>query len=395
MPEGYRRLVFDHFHGLGHPGVRATRRLISSRFIWPGLAGEVARWARECPQCQRAKIHHHTHPSPAPIDIPPRRFAHVHLDLVGPLPLSQGCTHLLTMVDRTTRWLEAVPVSSLSAADCAAVFCSAWVARFGAPEHLTTDRGAQFTSALWAALLSLLQIKPIRTTAFHPQSNGMVERFHRRLKAVLVARCAAADWVAHLPWTLLSLRTTPHEKSGLSPAEAVYGSALTLPAQFPIVPDGDGGEFSALVDRCLAGVTSAPPSTLARAPVIPPELRDTPMVFVRAPPSRPPLSPPYVGPYKVLRRSPHTFLLQLGDRQDHVSTHRLKPAQLPPSSPPAEPPRRGRPRKRSFTPPTPPRARTPPAVHFAWPPTRPVRLRRPPAKFSDFFVELKILGGAM
>jgi transposase InsO family protein len=107
-----------------------------------------------------------------------------------------------------------------------------WVSRFGVPAGITSDRGAQFTSSLWAALCSLLNIQHNQTTAYHPQSNAMVERFHCRLKDALRARCAAANWVDHLPWVLLGLRAAAREDDGSTPAQAVFGSPLILPGQF-------------------------------------------------------------------------------------------------------------------------------------------------------------------
>jgi transposase InsO family protein len=67
------------------------------------------------------------------------------------------------------------------------------------------------------------------TTAFHPQANGAVERFHRRLKDSLRARLASSDWPQHLPWVMLGLRAAPREDSGLSAAELVFGAPLSLP----------------------------------------------------------------------------------------------------------------------------------------------------------------------
>ena len=83
--------------------------------------------------CQRAKVQQHARSPLEPFPVPARRFDHVHVDLVGPLPPSQGFTHVLTMVDRTTRWPEAVPLSATTSADVARAFLSAWVSRFGTP----------------------------------------------------------------------------------------------------------------------------------------------------------------------------------------------------------------------------------------------------------------------
>jgi hypothetical protein len=89
----------------------------------------------------------------------------------------------------------------------------------------------QFNSSFWAAVMGRLGVRHNTTTAFHPQSNGMVERFHCRLKEALKAHAASSDWPAHLPWVMLGLRTAPHEESGVSAAELVYGSLLLLPGQ--------------------------------------------------------------------------------------------------------------------------------------------------------------------
>jgi transposase InsO family protein len=90
-----------------------------------------------------------------------------------------------------------VPLRGIAAADVAEAFVATWVARFGVPAFITSDRGVQFASALWAATMRKLGIKHLMTTAFHPQSNGLVERAHRRLKEALKARLAGADWPAH------------------------------------------------------------------------------------------------------------------------------------------------------------------------------------------------------
>ncbi len=127
------------------------------------------------------------------------------------------------MVDRTTRWPEAIPLSNIAVADCAAALFTGWIQRFGVPAIITSDRGAQFTSSLWTALCSLLSINHVTTATYHPQSNRLVERFHRRLKEALRARLATSDWMLHLPWVLLSIRTALPLEGGPSPAEAVMG----------------------------------------------------------------------------------------------------------------------------------------------------------------------------
>jgi hypothetical protein len=198
---------------------------------------DVIAWAKACLGCQRAKVHRHVQVPPQHIPVPARRFSHIHVDLVGPLPASRGSTYLFTIIDRTSRWPEAIPIAATTTVDCANALFQGWVSRFGVPAVITSDHGAQFTSSLWAALCSLLNIQHNQTTAYHPQSNGMVERFHRRLKDALCARCAAANWVDHLPWVLLGLRAAAREDDGSTPAQAVFGSPLILPGQFLDSPE--------------------------------------------------------------------------------------------------------------------------------------------------------------
>ena len=235
VPRVFRRQVFEAIHALSHPSIRATGALIASKFVWPQVRKDVRAWARSCIPCQTAKIHLHVKAPLTPFVVPQRRFDHIHVDLVGPLPSSQGSSYLFTIVDRFTRWPEAVPLADVTAMTCARALISNWIARFGVPSTISSDRGAQFTSSLWAALSTLLGITHNRTTAFHPQSNGIVERFHRTLKSALRAKLTGPNWVDELPWVLLGVRTTPKEDLATSSAELVYGMLLTsgVPRSWP------------------------------------------------------------------------------------------------------------------------------------------------------------------
>ena len=106
--------------------------------------------------CQRFKVNRHVRAPVPNFCLPSRRFAHVHVDVVTPLPPSQGFTHLLTVVDHFTWWLEAIPVTNTSALSLARALLQNWVSRFGTPQHITSDRGSQFTSTLWSQLSTLL-----------------------------------------------------------------------------------------------------------------------------------------------------------------------------------------------------------------------------------------------
>ncbi len=223
--------------------------MMATRFVWRRSASDVAAFCRNCVACQRAKVTKQPAAPTHPITVPGRQFSHIHVDLVGPLPVSSsGFSHLLTIIDRTTRWVEAVPLRSTSAACCADALVATWISRFGVPALLTSDRGVQFTSALWGQLCNKLGIKQLFTTAYHPQLNGMIERWHRQLKDALRARLAGSDWPEHLPWVLLSLRTTPKEDAAVSSAELVFGSQLCLPGEW--LADSEQPASSFLQELC-------------------------------------------------------------------------------------------------------------------------------------------------
>ena len=232
VTEKYRRKVFNSLHGLGLLSHRATKPLINSRFVWLKMNTDIANWLRYCTGCQAAKVSRHNKPVFGKFEKPTERFDHVHVDLVGPLPYSDSFKYLLTCVDRFTRWPEAIPIKYIRAETVADAFFGEWVARFGTPATITMDRGAQFESRLWDTLCNQFGITRNRTTSYHPQSNGMVERFHRQLKAAIVAHKTPNPWTTTLSAVLLGIRSAVKETLGRSAAEMAYGMTLRLPGDF-------------------------------------------------------------------------------------------------------------------------------------------------------------------
>ncbi|MEL7079650.1 MAG: hypothetical protein AAGM46_27620, partial [Cyanobacteria bacterium J06582_2] len=103
-----------------------------------------------------------------------------------------------------------------------------WISTFGLPDIITSDRGPNFTSSLWSAINTSLGIQHNTTTAYNPEANGLVERFHRTLKAALMSHCSTGNWFHHLPWVLLGLRTTPKSADDVSPSERVFREMSAL-----------------------------------------------------------------------------------------------------------------------------------------------------------------------
>ncbi|KAJ8385315.1 hypothetical protein AAFF_G00190310 [Aldrovandia affinis] len=140
VPESWRQRVFDAIHGLSHPGRKPSQRLIAARFVWHGLWKDIRDWVNTYTIWpKRAKVYRHVKAPLEMFEVPEKWFDHVNVDLVGPFPPSRGVTYLLTMVDRTTRWREAVPLASTTTADVARAFIGTWVTLFGAPLDLSSD----------------------------------------------------------------------------------------------------------------------------------------------------------------------------------------------------------------------------------------------------------------
>ncbi|GFS26688.1 Pol polyprotein [Elysia marginata] len=232
VPPPWTKTILEAIHSLSHPGHKPTTRAISARYVWPGLKREVKNMVRACHSCQASKIGRHTKTALNPFDPPDRRFWDIHVDLVGPFPPSEGYTYLFTIIDRFTRWPEAVPIQNAEATTCARALLRNWIARFGVPDSITSDQGPQFTSSLWRELHNVHGCSPKHTTAYHPQSNGMVERFHRSLKAALKARLLGPGWMDELPIVLLGIRSTWKEDLDAAPALLTYGTNLRIPGDF-------------------------------------------------------------------------------------------------------------------------------------------------------------------
>ena len=103
---------------------------------------------------------------------------HIHLDIVGPVPLSEGCTYIITFIDRFSHWPEAIPVQDISTETVAHTLVTHWIARFGMPKILTTDQSRQFESHLFSALRKILGIWHIQVAPYHSCINKMIEKFH-------------------------------------------------------------------------------------------------------------------------------------------------------------------------------------------------------------------------
>ncbi|CAH8642613.1 unnamed protein product [Dicrocoelium dendriticum] len=234
VPQSRVNAVLKELHAeLGHPGQRKMEEAVSQRFWWPDQRRDIVNFCNSCQECLRAKPPQQPHRAPLqPIATGyPNQI--VAVDIVGPLPETpRGNRFVLVMVDHFTKWCEAVPLSCTNATMVARNIFEQWITRWGAPEQLHSDRGSNFESIIVSEMCHLLNIRKTRTTAYHPQGNGAVERANRSLKALLKAftdENGSREWDIALPHCLLAYRATIHSSTGHSPHLLVTGREMRLP----------------------------------------------------------------------------------------------------------------------------------------------------------------------
>lgn len=328
VPTEFRQQILANTHGLSHSGSRATIKLMISRFVWLGIRKDTVNFVRNCIDCQRAKVSRHTKTAPARYDPPTQRFAHINIDIVGPFDPCEGQIYCLTMMDRFTRWPEAMPMPDKTAETVARAIQMHWISRFGVPTTITSDQGRQFESAVFSSLMQLTGTDHLRTTPYHAQSNGLIERWHRTFKAAILCR-DKTRWVQNLPAILLMLRVAHKPDIDASPAELVYGSTLKIPGEFfndstPTKIDSEAVNQFRESMRCLRPTNTAHhsiPKTFESK-----SLSTASHVFVRNDSVRPSLSFPYDGPFKVIKRRPKFYTIFMRSRNQNISVDRLKPA---------------------------------------------------------------------
>ena len=321
-----RRKAFDAVHSLHHPGFKGTYELMRTKVVWPSMRRDVQSWVEECPACQKHKISRHIR---APFTRFPtgNRFEVLHVDIVGPLPNDRGYQYILTMIDRKTRWMEAVPIKTITADMVASSIISTWIARYGVPKNIITDRGSQFESDLFNSLSKQLGIKHLRSTAYHPQTNGMIERFHRTFKQSLRILSYEACWTKAIPFVLLGWRNTTARSIEGSPAQLLFGTGTSMPNE--LIDESCKSsleEINQARNHFLTFDTNPSFSNASSAkPFVPKSLSTATHVWIRAI-SDSGLKPRYLGPFRLISVDGSVAQIHLNGQTETININRLKPA---------------------------------------------------------------------
>ena len=216
----------------GHLGEAKLMHRVQERYYWPGYSESVKVWCRTCVKCARRK-------SP----IPQRKASMqtiqagypmqvVAVDIMGPLPeTDDGNKYVLVAVDYFTRWTEAYGIRNQEAATVAKKLVDEVFCRFSPPEQLHSDQGRQFESDLIQELCKLLQVRKTRTTPYHPQCNGVVERFNRTLLDMLSTTVGdhPSDWDQSIRKLCMAYNSSVHSTTGFTPFFLMFGRQVRLP----------------------------------------------------------------------------------------------------------------------------------------------------------------------
>jgi hypothetical protein len=224
----------------GHKGMNKTYEAIKLHYQWPNMRKEIEDYVKKCEKCQTNKTLRPTKRAPMEITTTARHpFERCALDIVGPLTeTTSGNKYILTFQDDLSKFLLAIPVSQQDAETIAREFVLNVVLKFGAPAQILTDQGSNFLSDMFKNMCRMLRIRKVQTTAFHPESNGGLERSHRVLAEYLrhYVREDQTDWDEWIPYAVYVYNTTVHAATAYTPFELVYGFKSEVPSALRETP---------------------------------------------------------------------------------------------------------------------------------------------------------------
>ena len=235
VPAHLRAGVMEENHSgpfAGHFSGEKLYKALVRHWWWPSMYSDVVSHCTACPQC--AVVHSSGRLNRPPLHpIPVQRvFQIVGVDVMD-LPRTESGNKHVVFQDFLSKWPLVFPVPDQKAIRLARLLVEEVVPMFGVPEGLLSDRGTNLLSHLMEDVCKLLGIRKLNTTAYHPQCDGMVERFNRTLKTILRKHAArfGVQWDRYLPGVLWAYRNTPHDSTGEKPSFLLLGHDCRTPTE--------------------------------------------------------------------------------------------------------------------------------------------------------------------
>ena len=225
-PSSDRRKLFDEAHSgkfAGHLREAKIHSVLARHYWWPGMRADITSWCRACLPCATRSVGKSVRPplTPIPVGGP---FDRVGVDVLQLPKTSRGNRYAVVFVDYLTKWPEVYATRDQSAPTIAKLLVEEVISRHGVPRQLLSDRGASFLSRLMLEVCSVMGVKKINTSAYHPQTDGLVERYNRTLTNMLAKTVAPdVEWDDRLPYVLFAYRVTQQASTGESPFFLLYG----------------------------------------------------------------------------------------------------------------------------------------------------------------------------
>ena len=261
-----RQSILQQVHdapGAGHLGVDKALEKARQLGYWVSMYEDVVKHCQECASCQQAKL---PSPSKAPlVNVPiSRPWQMVAVDVLAVPPSFNNNRYLLVIQDYFTKWVEAIPLPDQTTTRITNALVQVF-STYGMPEILHSDQGKNFESTLLQQTLATFGIHRSRTTAYHPEGDGMVERFNRSLLQMLRVYVAdQADWEQYLPLMLFAYRTAAHTSTGISPFELIFGRSPHM-SELPPLAAFDTGTYQHQLRIKLAQLQDLVDASLTQA----------------------------------------------------------------------------------------------------------------------------------
>ena len=235
LPKDFHQMVFVELHeNMGHLGVEKVTELAQQRFYWPGMAQDVKDYIQKKCRCIVNKKPNQSEKAPLVPITATYPFEIVAIDYVKLVKCKGGFEYALVVTDHFTRFTQVYATRNKGSKAAADKIYNNFIMQYGFPTRIHSDRGGEFTSTLFQELHKLTNIKSSKTTPYHPQGNGLCERFNRTMINMLksLSQEAKKDWKMYLPKLSFAYNSTIHKSTGYSPFKLLMGKESKLPIDF-------------------------------------------------------------------------------------------------------------------------------------------------------------------